>query len=40
MIPIANREDAADVRMMPRDEILSAEPRESFLADLIDACRA
>jgi hypothetical protein len=39
LIPIADREDATDVRLVSRDELLSAEPRESFLADLIDACK-
>jgi hypothetical protein len=39
MIPIADREDGSDVRMMRREDVLSSEPRESFLADLIEACK-
>jgi hypothetical protein len=39
MVPIADREDGRDLRMMTRQELAASEPRESFLADLIEACR-
>jgi hypothetical protein len=39
LVPVGERADGSDMRLVPREQLLAEQPRRSFLADLVDSCK-